>query len=256
MSLIRLFQISQSFKTMGIQMLHQRAGECLARLQNAEQAKSGVDEAAALDALHRELSATAKRFHETCTKARVLMSAAIRVAPPADLTKQKQTVTNVASRFREKPEAATLKQGKRWQTLVAAVVEAAESINASLTASWQTYVGSNLFAGPPPEEEERSLARTPGNRRAMETYRRLFEQFSRLRSSVPAMPESIAHLRKLSDELSAIRFQRDVPHSVRDFLDATGTTNGAGLNLLTDEVRRWLADNGLLESYVVRARIY
>jgi hypothetical protein len=236
-------------------MLQHRARECLTRLRDAEKAKGGVEEAAALDTLYKALSAAAKPAREAYAKTRVLLSAGIPVAPPAEAAKHKQVVANVAERFREKTEAATLKQGKRWRTLIEAVEEAAEAANSSLTAAWKSYVGSKLFAGPPPEEEERSLAGTPQNRQALATYGRLFEQFSRVRAVVPAAPETIAHLRKLSSDLAAIQFERNVPPAVRDFLDGTSTTNGADLDLLTDEVRQWLKAHKLMGSYVVRARV-
>lgn len=236
-------------------MLQQRARDCLARLKSAEGAKGGVEEAEALDRLHKGLTDVSRGAHDACTKVGVLVRARIPVALVANIAKHQQIIASVAERFREKPTAATLKHGKRWPTLTAAVEDAARSIDASLKAAWNTYVGSNLFAGPLPEEEERSLARTPRNRQLMDTYRRLFNQFSELRSSIPTTPEAITHLRKLSAELAAIQFERDVPAAVRNFLDAASTTTGAGLNLLTDEVRQWLLANDLLGSYVIRARI-
>lgn len=240
---------------MGVKLLQQNARDCLDRLRNAEKAKAGVEEAQALDRLHKELAAASKPVHDACTKAKVLVQAGVPVTPPADVAKQKQVVASVAERFREKPTAATLKHGKRWPALMAALEEAAHSMDASLKVAWSMYVGSNLFAGPPPEEEERSLARTPKNGQLLERYRRLFRQFSDLRSLVPATPEAITHLRTLSAELAAIQFERAVPTAVRLFLEATSTTTGAGLNLLTDEVRQWLITNELLASYVIRARI-
>ena len=236
-------------------MLQLRARECLIRLRSAEAAKDGVEEARALDGLLKDLAAISKRARDTCIKAKLLRGSGIPVAPTTEVAKQKKVIATVADRFREKPEAATLRQGQRWTTLMDAVKEAARSIDASLTSAWQNYVNSNLFAGPSPDEEERSLRSNPKNRDALNEYRSLFDQFSRLRGPVPTESGTIAHLQKLSSELAAIRFQRNVPHSVRLFLDATNTMSGAGLDLFTDEVRGWLAENDLLESYVIRAKV-
>jgi len=232
-------------------MLQQRARDCLARLKSAESAKGGVEEAEALDRLQKELADVSKATHDACAKTRVLARAGIAIAP-ADIAKQLEVIANIAERFYEKPTAATLKQGKRWPALIGAVQEAARSVDASLKLGWKTYVGLNLFAGPLPEEEERSLARTPKNRQLMETYRKLFKQFADLRASVPATHDAIIHLRSLSAELASIRFERDVPSAVKHFLEAA--TTGASLDLLTDEVRQWLVANNLLGSYVIRAR--
>lgn len=236
-------------------MLQRRASECLARLRNAEKAKGGVDEARALGDLQGELARAARPLFEACAKAAVLKNAEIRVTLSPALAKHKQAIGNVATRFSEKPEAATLKQGKRWRTLLDAVGEVAKLVDESLSETWQAYIGSELFGGRDPDQEERLLAKTPANRRAMQEYRRLFSVFAQLRSSPPTTSEAIARLRVLSGELTNIKFQRDVPRSVREFLDAAGTPGGAPLNLLTEEVGAWLAENNLLESYVIRARI-
>lgn len=236
-------------------LLQNRASKCLARLSAAEKAKGGVDEATALDDLLREFGRAAKPFFEACAKLSVLREEKIKFPVPPALRKQQQSIGNVSSRFREKSEAATLKHGKRWSALIDAVGDATKLVNESLNEGWRTYVGSELFGGQDPDREERLLAKTPENRRALQEYRRLFAEFSQLRLTPPSAKEAISRLRVLSGELGKIQFQRDVPRAVRDFLEAAGTSGGASMTLLTDEVAAWLSDNNLLDNYVVKARI-
>jgi hypothetical protein len=236
-------------------MLQQSARDCLSRLRNAEKSKEGLEEAQLLSALHDELSAAGRKVHEASAKAKVLMDAGIPLGVPPELAKHNQIIASTAERFREKSVSATLKQGKRWPNLLEAVAEAARATEVALTVAWKLYIGSSLFAGPPPEEEERTMARTPRNQKALEAYRRLFERFASLRSSVPASAQVIKDLRKLSSELTAIEFDRNVPRAIRSFLDATGTTTGASLDLLTDEVREWLIKHNLFERYVIRSKV-
>jgi hypothetical protein len=236
-------------------LLQDRASKCLARLSAAERAKGGVDEATALDGLLREFGRAAKPFFEACAKLLLLREEKIKVPVQAALRKQQQSIGNVSSRFREKSEAATLKQGRRWSSLVDAVGEATKLVDDSLSEGWRTFVGSELFGGQEPDREERLLAKTPENRRALQEYRRLFSEFSQLRSTPPSEKEAISRLRALSGELGKIQFQRDVPRAVRDFLEAAGTSGGASMGLLTNEVAAWLLDNNLLDNYVVKARI-
>jgi hypothetical protein len=236
-------------------MLQNRALECLSRLREAETAKDGVDEAAQLNLLHSELARATTPFCTACAKAIVMSKAGVPISLSSTIAKDRQVIDNVATRFREKPEAATLKQGKRWRSLLEATSELASSLDSSLGASWKNYIGSKLFVGRPPDEEERSLAKTPANQKALQRYRTLFTQFAQMRSSPPTAAETFARLRDLSEELSSIKFERNVPRAIQDFLEATGSPAGATLDHLTDEVKVWLEEHDVLESYVIKPRV-
>jgi hypothetical protein len=236
-------------------MLQQSARDCLSRLKSAEKGKEGLEEAQLLSKLHDDLSTVARKFHETSAKAKMLIDAGIPIAVPPGLAKHQELISSTAERFREKPVSTTLKQGKKWPNLLGAIGEAATATEAALTAAWKLYIGSSLFAGPPPDEEARTMAATPKNQKALEAYRRLFERFASLRSSVPASAQIVKDLRKLSADLTAIEFDRNVPRAIKSFLDATGTTTGASLDLLTDEVREWLIKHSLFERYVIRSKV-
>lgn len=236
-------------------MLQQSARNCLGRLKSAEKAKEGLEEAQSLSKLHDDLLEDARRIHDASAKAKMLKDAVIPIGASPELAKHGRMIGDVAERFRERSVSATLKQGKRWPNLLDAVAEVAKATEKSLATAWTLYVSSSLFAGPPPEEEDGRMAKTPKNKQALEAYRRLFGQFASLRASVPASPQVIKDLKKLSDELAAIQFDRNVPPAVKDFLEATGTTSGAGLELLTDEVRAWLIAQNLFGRYVVRSKV-
>jgi hypothetical protein len=53
----------------------------------------------------------------------------------------------------------------------------------------------------------------------------------------------------VADELKQIKFDHDVPASVRAFLEAL--PKGAPLSLLTAEVRQWITEKGLTNRYLV-----
>jgi len=238
-------------------MLLQRTRDCLALIKDAEKAKGGLEEAEVLATLHTQLQRETSSFNQACVRAMVVRSAGIPLVLSPDIEQQRIKIENTARRFKEKPQAATLKQGNRWPALLTAIGESSRALNLSLEGAWRNFVNSKLFAGPPPEEEERSLDRTPLNKRVLGKYRILFDEFRRLRSSAPSQPVTIRRLMELSEELAkvATQFQRNVPASVSAFLTATNSSGGAGLLLFNDEVRNWLTENGLLESYVIRARL-
>ena len=236
-------------------MLQQSARDCLSRLRSAERAKGGVEEAGALNDLQDKLTDAARRIHETAAKAKVLDGAGISISFPRELAKFQRTIAETADRFRERPASTTIRQGKRLPNLLEAVAEAGKVSEGALTTAWTLYVGTYLFAGPLPDEEERTMAKTPKNRQALASYRQLFGHFAALRSLVPSSAQVIKDLKKLSSELAAIEFDRNVPAAVRRFLDETSTTTGASLDLLTDEVREWLKEQGLFGRYVIRSKV-
>jgi len=236
-------------------MLLTRTRECLLRLQQAEVAQSGVAEAEQLDTLQGELVDAAQPLLEALTRSAVLRKANIAVSAPATLSKVRRPIDDVANLFREDSKSATLKQGKRWPKLLGSVKELGDAVRTSLEASWRAYMQTHLFVGRSYEEEHRLLAKTPVNSRALERYRPLYQEFVTLRASPPRRDEDIARLRELSEQLGQIRFEREVPPAIRDFLQASSTPEGATIHQLTDEVREWLEEQGLLDRYVIRPRI-
>lgn len=236
-------------------MLLTRTRECLQRLRQAEAAQSGIDEAEQLDTLQGELAATAQPLLEALVRSAVMRKANISVSAPAALAKMRRPIDNAAKLFREDPKSATLKQGKRWPTLLGSVKDLAEAVRTSIDASWRAYTQTHLFVGRSYEDEDRMLARTPVNRQALQRYRPLYQEFVALRGSPPRTDHDIARLRELSNQLGQIQFERKVPPAIRDFLQASSTPEGATIDQLTDEVRDWLERHGLLESYVIRPRI-
>jgi hypothetical protein len=236
-------------------MLLTRTHECLERLRQAEAAQGGVAESEQLDALQEEFSEAARPLLETLTKCAVMRKAGIAVTAPATLPKMRGKIDNAANLFREDPKSSTLKQGKRWPTLLGAVEDLSDAVRSALDASWKAYTQTGLFVGASYEEEDRILAKTPQNIQALKQYRPLYQEFVTLRASPPQREEDLARLRELSEQLGQIEFERKVPPAIRTFLQASSTPQGATLHQLTDEVRKWLEAQNLLDRYVIRPRI-
>src|SRR5439155_24767943 len=89
--------------------------------------------------------------------------------------------------------------------------------------------------------------------------RLLRQQADRLDLTRRTLPGSAQSLREFDAEVADL--QRawgqlgggEVPPPVVAFLKAAAAPAGARLDLLTDEVRRWLADHGILAAFTIRA---
>lgn len=223
-------------------------------LQGAEAARANLAEAQALLDLHRSLADCAGRLHELVTRANLLREYGVPLSPGPDTKAMRKTITNLRTRFDQVSTSRTLTQGKHWTGLLATLDGANATLDASQRQDWKDYFATQLFAGLPPAQRKVGLVHTlPENKLAIDQYTGLYEQFARYKSTVPSTLEALEDVRRCSDALGKITFVEDVPKDVEAFINAVPT--GASLELLTSEVIDWLRENGLLGSYMVRARV-
>lgn len=232
-----------------------RARESIARLKVAESARTGVEEAQTLDALRRDLSDRATRIGDVAARAKVLRAEGVVLSKLPQIEKANLGIANVAARFREKPVSTTLKQGKRWKDLLESLDMTNKIAGDAQLEDWKTYYRTRLFAGLPPTQVKVTLALTPANIKALATYAELFNKFSAYKAVVPPTGEAIQEVKRCSKALEKIKFDQNVPDDVAKFFEATASSTGASLDLLTDTVLKWLRSNMLLGNYVARARL-
>lgn len=229
------------------------ATSTLERLTKLRTAAEDAEETRALDGLRVDLAALANPINSLAAKVAVLRAEGVSLSSIQDLANVRESVQRSFERFKQTPRATTLRRGTVWTTLTNKLEMLTKKAQTAQSTDWQSYFDNNLFGGLPPTKREATLAKTPQNEQAVKRYRQLYQVFINYRLRPPTDAEGFKELRQLSQQLAEITFQEDVPEDVRKFLEALGS--GAGLNLLTPEVLTWLADNGLLANYVVRARI-
>lgn len=222
------------------------------RLQSAEAARVNLDEAQALLSLQKELSAKAVKLHDLVCRANLLRAHGVVLSPSPDTKRLRNSIVNLRKRFDEKPGATTLTQGKHWTGLQTDLDTAIATIEGEQRQDWKNYFATRLFTGLPPEQRKVGLVQTPANVLALKQYTRLYETFARYRNAVANTVEEIDEVHSCSEALRNITFVEDVPKAVELFINAVST--GAGLEMLTAEVMDWLRTQGLIESFVVRAR--
>lgn len=222
------------------------------RLQKLRTIAEGADEAKAIESLRVELAEFATSVNGLAFSRALFREHGVNVSAVHNLATTQESVQKALEHFLKAPKATTLRQGTRWTNLTAKLDTLVDKTKVAQSADWQRHFDEHFFGGLPPAKREATLAKTPENERAFKRYRELYQSFIQYRTKPPTSAEDFQKLHLLSQQLTAIKFQEDVPEAVRRFLEALST--GAGLHLLTAEVLAWLQENGLLANYVVRAR--
>jgi hypothetical protein len=230
------------------------ARSSLARLQKTDDARSGLQEAIALDGLRATLEP--KRDSLTAAAARTifLQTKGVQGQLVDDLGGLRKTVQTLIGQFEKAPTSATLKRGQRWVGLIASLEQLESSVTAEQQTSWRRDFDNHLFAGGRPSEVRARLALTPTNISALARYEQLFNVFAEYRKRVPQTDAEFEEVRRISVALEQVTFQEDVPSDVAAFFSAAASGGGASLGLLTPTVLGWLNANALLDRYVVRGR--
>lgn len=233
-------------------MLLENAKAAHERLQSAEAARVNLDEAQALLDLQKELSLKAMKLHALVVRATLLREHGVVLSPGPDTKTMRKSIDTLRKRFDEKTKSSTLTQGKHWTGLQTELDGAIAALEAEQRHDWKNYFATRLFAGLPPEQRKVGLVQTPDNKIALGQYERLYEKFARYRNTVASTAQELDEVHRCSEALMNITFVEDVPKAVELFINAV--PSGAGLELLTAEVIEWLRAQGLLGSFVVRAR--
>lgn len=226
----------------------------LSRLNRVKVSREGVDEAKALDERCSELLQKTAPITRLAQNANLLKNEGVRISTVPEVSSVIETVNNVSARFQELAKSTTLTQGRRWIGLTNKIDALTQKITDVQNKDWEGYFENNFFGGPHPSQRSTRLAPTPYNERAMEIYKELFYQFSKYRSKIPQDADDFTTLRNLSNKLSKISFQEDVPVAVKRFFEETSSSTGASLELLTMDVIEWLRSNNLLNNYNIRAK--
>lgn len=173
--------------------------------------------------------------------------------PPETAGAALRTLGRVRERFAQERRAERLTQRQDWtrfqEQTQAVCGQAAQGLN----NTWRDFVTS-AYSGDKPENLERTLAPTEGNRAFLSRYRETYQRLIGLARNRPVGREDFEKVRELARALNAIHqeFDLNVPDAVSRFLRAVAA-GGATIDLLTDEVRAWLKDQGKSEAYRIVA---
>lgn len=210
-----------------------------------------IEEAKKLGGRLAELRGVADKLPDRLKTIDMLTKAGVAVPSPASAVPQvRNAIAKIKARFAESREPEALTKGQDWKVVIRDLPKVVGELEDAAAEGWGAHA-HQLFAGDSPLAIERTLAPTEANKAAIIKYRQAHERYVRLRGSVPEGPEGVAELARVAEELKSAKFDRNVPASVRKFLEAL--PNGAPLTLLTAEVRDWIDEQGLAKGYLVVA---
>jgi hypothetical protein len=230
----------------------------LKRRAEAQQGRqTGLDEVNKLQPLLRDAKALAQGLGIEVTQLHLLRDQGLVPVPTniagADAGAALTTLDPLRTRFAQDRRTERLTQGTGWTRLKEKTEAARTQAASTLDQTWRGFV-SSAYGGDKPADLERNLAPTDGNNQQLQRYRSAYNELLAL-SRRPGSREDFERVRELARLLREIHqgFDFSVPDAVKRFLDAMAA-GGADLDLLTDEVRDWLHQQGGLGRYQIVAR--
>jgi hypothetical protein len=227
-----------------------------------------TERASGLDALERRRAESAK-LQQLLAKARPMndqLGTEIQqlrllrdegVDAPLDSTSAdaaRRTLFRLIDRFNKKRTADSLTRGRDWTLLEEHTQTTCQTLTDALKAAWRQFIAT-AYTGESPSHLERSLAITDRNLEQLNLYKQTYTQLNGLARSRPQERGDFDRVRQLARQLGEIhqRFDFDVPEAVKHFLQAVAG-GGADVDLLTEEVRTWLQQQGSSGHYRIVTR--
>lgn len=145
-----------------------------------------------------------------------------------------------ASRFKPKP-------------FTDAVKSLADELQGALLQAWQTYAGTRVLATN--RELLDVLERLPKFRSAVQRIRSLSEKIRQAQAILPTSKAQVEEFNRLVGQAERAWQElggEQMPKEVLDFLKAAISPAGSRLGFLTDTVRSWLTEHGIMSSFVIK----
>lgn len=221
------------------------------RVREYRQLRDHVDQVKRFQRAGELISGHVNRLRPLLRVFATLRAAGILDAVPGDAARAvAQKAADLLQAFRDRPTAVLDERPFTPTALNEPITTLATALEAQLRRAWGDYVSARV----PPANADVLEVLAPTFRSEVARIRHLSSQLDALRLVLPETQAVIDDLGGKVTELQQAWQTLDggqVPPSVLAFLKAASST-GAALALLTDEVRRWLADHGIDRSFTIR----
>ena len=231
-----------------------RVKEMRCRLESLDQLGANVAETALLEDLRSDLAPPVTELKKALEQCALLSTSGIAVEEPASLEAARKRAAGLIEKFTAERKAATLKKGVGWTNLVRDVKSASKDVATVVANRWKAY-RQEVFTGEAPGVVKGRIAFTPANSLAFKRYEQLYQDFRTSFDRLPTDRTAIARVQSLAEALTetAKGLDYDVPADVKRFLEEV-QSGGAPLELLTDTVKTWLAENHAFANYRILPR--
>ncbi|MFL4469011.1 hypothetical protein ACERZ8_03675 [Tateyamaria armeniaca] len=231
-----------------------RAKALRERLEALESLGANMEEASNLEGLRSDLVSPASDLSRALDQRALLVDSGIDVEAPPSLTAVRKRASEILEKFKVEQTAAILKKGTRWPKLISELKIASNDVADTVAKTWKAY-RQEIFTGENPAIVKGRIAFTPANKTAFQLYekqhRDFLEEFKRLPSDLTGIERVQSLAAALTETTKS--FDYNVPVEVKSFLEAV-QSGGAPLDLLTDTVKTWLAENDAFASYRILPR--
>ncbi|CDZ42306.1 Hypothetical protein NGAL_HAMBI1146_50720 [Neorhizobium galegae bv. officinalis] len=219
------------------------------RLVTLDLLGANVQETGLLEDLRTDLAPLAAELSRALDQRALLLGSGIETPEPPSLGTARKRAATLLNRFSAERKAAVLKERTGWASLLKEVKAASTDVSDSVSRTWKGY-RHTVFTGEAPALVKGRIALTPSNNAAFKTYEQLYQTFRAEFDKLPADAAAIERVKALATRLTATakEFDFDVPVDVKRFLEAI-QSGGAKLDLLTDDVLKWLKDNNVFSNY-------
>lgn len=237
--------------------LLERIADLKRRAQDQLNRQVGLDEAGRLQPLLTEAKTFAQGLGTEVTQRHLLRDQGLQL--PAGLAGTEgdaalKTLERLRNRFSQNRRAESLNRGQDWSRFKESTEAARSQAASTLDKTWRDFV-TGAYSGAKPTDLKRGLAPTEGNQQRLERYLSAYNDLAALSRRRPTGRGDFDRVQELARLLRELHegFDFSVPDAVKRFLDAMAA-GGADLDLLTDEVRNWLQQQGSTARYQIVAK--
>ncbi len=161
-------------------------------------------------------------------------------------------IERIENNFQKDPTIQSLTKSNYWPKFEDNFKNINISFDKIIKTTWNKFIQESL-PSETPRNLELSTFKTGKNEKLLKQYRFCFEELESLKRDLPTGEESFQQVRLLSEKSKEAysQIERDIPNDVGIFLKAINVDGGASLDLLTEEVVKWLKKKNSYQEYKI-----
>lgn len=165
----------------------------------------------------------------------------------------KVNLSKVNENFKDNQTEQTLTQGRFLGNYFKFCEEFEKNFDELIKLSWKKYCGSK-YNRESYSTLNSSVIKTPENKKTLDLFFNQYSNFSKVLQN-PSFEESdFEEINKITDELNKLRtdIKENYHEDVKKFLDEINSNGFATIDILTEEVIRFISTHKLKNEYVIK----